>query len=116
MILEILKDFKQIGGHKIAHMDQLKKQFPEMVAEDGQTLNWKFFEEKIRPTHPIQMRQDKQSLSFTFGKDACSLSTVIFVLFELVAHKWKDDHEYIGVMHHLKMVNKGLLHIEEKEK
>lgn len=93
MALETLVGVTEIDGFKVAHMDKLKEQFPEMVAEDGVTLNWKFFEKEIRPNYPIQVRQDKNSIAFTiqngpvkeYGVNGCQVDTIAVALKMMVA-------------------------------
>lgn len=75
------RNIKAVRGLKIAFMDELKTQFPEMVNDSGM-LDWKFFEEEIRPGHPIQARRlpsDQESISFTIGPGACDALHIIEV-------------------------------------
>lgn len=93
MALETLKGVTEIGGFRVAHMDEVKKQFPEMVAEDGVTLNWRFFEENIRPKYPIQIRHDKNSVAFTIqkgpvkenGVNGCQVDTLIHIAERIIS-------------------------------
>lgn len=56
------KGFKTKHGHGILNMDRVKEQYPDLVEESGQ-MNWKLFEEKIRPNWNIFYRPDKASLT-----------------------------------------------------
>lgn len=46
----------------IVNMETLKKEFPEKFEESGQ-MNWKWFEEHIRPNHNCFYRPDKNSFT-----------------------------------------------------
>ena len=84
MALETLKGIEEIGGFKVIIMDQLRENYPEKFEESGQ-MNWKWFENDIRPHNFIYVRQDKNSLSFTIqdgtikenGVTGCQVDTVI---------------------------------------
>ena len=84
MALETLKDIDEIGGFKVAHMEEIGKTHPEMVEESGQ-LNWEYFEEHIRPNYPITIRHGKNSITFNiqngpikeFGENGCQVDTMI---------------------------------------
>ena len=92
MALETLKGVEEIDGFKVAVMDELKEKHPEMFSESGQ-MDYKRFEKEIRPTHPIQIRHDKNSISFTIqngpikevGVNGCQVDTLIRAVFMIVA-------------------------------
>lgn len=85
MALETLKDVKEIWGYDVVVMDDLKKLHPEMFNESGQ-MDYKIFESKIRSNYPIQIRHDKNSISFTIqngpikenGINGCQLEALIY--------------------------------------
>ena len=73
MILEKLRERKWIKGHSVVHMDDLKKDFPELFPPELEgAMDYKTFEEKVRPVHQIFIRHDKQSISFDFSPNGCS--------------------------------------------
>lgn len=84
MALETLKEIKEIGGFKVVVMDQLKEEFPEMFNEAG-AMDYARFEKEIRPNFPIQIRHDKNSISFTIqngpikenGINGCQVDTLM---------------------------------------
>ena len=85
MALNSLKDIQKIGGYDVLVMDDLREQFPERFTETGAMDN-KWFEETIRPTNFIYVRNDKNSLSFTLqngpvkenGVNGCQVDTIIY--------------------------------------
>lgn len=91
MALETLKDVTEIDGFKVANMDKLKEEFPALVEPSGQ-LNWEKFEKDVRPTHPIQYRPDKNSISFTLqngpikevGVNGCQVDTLIATALRII--------------------------------
>lgn len=84
MALETLKGIAEIGGFKVINMGELKERNPEMFNESG-SMDYKLFEEKIRPYNFIYVRDDVNSLSFTLqngpvkenGVNGCQVDTVI---------------------------------------
>lgn len=84
MALETLKDVKEIGGFPVAVMDDLKKTNPELFGESG-AMDYKVFEKEFRPKYPVQIRHDKNSISFTIqngpvkenGVNGCMVDTLI---------------------------------------
>jgi hypothetical protein len=84
MALETLKDVKEIGGFNVLVMDELRETMPELFNESG-GMDWKYFEENIRPKNFIYVRNDKNSLSFTIqdepvkeaGVNGCQVDTII---------------------------------------
>ena len=84
MALETLKGIKKIGGFDVVIMDELREKYPEKFEESGQ-MNWKWFEQDIRPNNFIYVRNDKNSLSFTIqngaikeaGVNGCQVDTLI---------------------------------------
>lgn len=84
MALETLKGIKEIDGFQVINMGELKEKNPEMFNESG-SMDYKLFEEKIRPFNFIYVRDDVNSLSFTIqngpigevGVNGCQVDTVI---------------------------------------
>ena len=84
MALETLDGVKNIGGLNLICMDDLKKESPELFNESG-SMDYKIFEEKIRPFNFIYLRKDVNSLSFTLqkgpvkevGLNGCQVDTLI---------------------------------------
>lgn len=84
MALETLKGIKEINGEKVIVMDDLREQHPEMFNEAG-AMDYARFEKEIRPNYPIQIRHDKNSISFTIqngpikevGKNGCQVTALI---------------------------------------
>jgi len=84
MALETLKDVKKIGGFDVIVMDELKEKYPEKFNESG-AMDYKWFEEEIRPNNFIYLRHDKNSISFTIqdgpvkenGVNGCQVDTII---------------------------------------
>ena len=65
MALETLKGIRIIQGEPVIHMDDLRKKHPEMFNESGQ-MDYARFEKEIRPQYPIQIRHDKNLISFYY--------------------------------------------------
>ena len=92
MALETLKGVEEIDGFKVAVMDELKEKHPEMFSESGQ-MDYKRFEKEIRPTHPIQIRHDKNSISFTIqngpikevGVNGCQVDSIVEAILRIVS-------------------------------
>ena len=84
MALETLKGVETIDGFKVVVMDELREKYPEKFNESGQ-MDYKWFENDIRPENFIYIRNDKNSLSFTIqngpikevGVNGCQVDTVI---------------------------------------
>jgi hypothetical protein len=64
MALNTLKGVTEIGGFPVIVMDELREKFPHKFNESG-SMDYKWFEEEIRPNHFIYIRHDKNSISFT---------------------------------------------------
>ena len=79
MDMKIFKPGNKINNHEVVIMDDLRDQFPEMFIESGQ-MNWKLFEEKIRPNYSIYIRHDKNTISFTMGENACNILDLLTVV------------------------------------
>lgn len=87
MALETLKGVKVIDGFKVVVMDDLKKTNPEMFNNNTGQMDYKLFEEKIRPNNFIYVRHDVNSISFTLqngpvkenGVNGCQVDTLIEV-------------------------------------
>ena len=92
MALETLKNVEEIGGFKVVIMDELREIFPEKFNESG-AMDYKWFEEEIRPNNFIYIRNDKNSISFTLqngpikenGINGCQVDTVIAAAKEIVS-------------------------------
>ena len=69
MALETLKGVRSINGHDIVVMDSLREKHPEKFNESG-SMDYKWFEEHIRPHNFIYVRHDVNSLSFTVQRGA----------------------------------------------
>ena len=86
MALETLKDVTEIGGEKVIHMDDLRETMPDLFNPGG-GMDYHKFEKEIRPKFPIQIRHDKNSVSFTIqngpikevGKNGCQVDHLILV-------------------------------------
>ena len=84
MALETLNNVLEIGGFKVAVMDNLKKDKPELFRKDG-SMHYEVFEKEFRPNFPVQIRHDKNSISFTIqngpvkenGVNGCQVDTLI---------------------------------------
>jgi len=84
MALETLKGVDKIDGYGVVVMDALREIYPEKFNESG-SMDYKWFEENIRPNNFIYVRHDKNSLSFTLqngpikdnGVNGCQVDTVI---------------------------------------
>lgn len=84
MSLETLKDVKEIDGHEVIVMDELRQSKPELFNLDG-SMMWEIFEMDIRPNKFIYVRHDKNSVSFTIqngpikenGLNGCQLTTLV---------------------------------------
>ena len=89
--LEAFKHGQTINGRKIAIMDHLKKTNPELFQADSGQMDYRIFERDFRPKYPIQVRRDKNSLSFTNGKLNDILEVVRLMAIQL--HMDRDNHE-----------------------
>lgn len=84
MALDTLKGIKKIGEFDVIVMDELRETMPELFNESG-AMDYKCFEENIRPKNFIYIRHDKNSLSFTIqngpikenGVNGCQVDTII---------------------------------------
>lgn len=95
MTMNTLKGVKEIDGHKVVVMDDLKELYPEKFNESGQ-MDYKWFESEIRPNHDIYIRHDVDSLSFKMmtepvskGGSGCQLTTLIET--SLIMLKYLND-------------------------
>lgn len=61
-MIEFLDGVKEINGHKIMVMDDLKQERPELFNESG-AMDYKVFEAEIRPNYFIYLRKDKNTLT-----------------------------------------------------
>ena len=62
-MINSLKDIKEINGKPICDMGALKEVSPEKFNESG-AMDYKWFEEHIRPSYNIFIRHDVDSISF----------------------------------------------------
>lgn len=84
MALETLKNVDKIGEFEVVVMDELREKYPEKFNESG-SMDYKWFEEHIRPKNFVYIRHDKNSLSFTIqngpikenGVNGCQVDTII---------------------------------------
>lgn len=84
MALETLCGVDKIGGFQVVVMDTIKDKYPDKFNESG-AMDYKWFEEKVRPHNFIYIRNDKNSLSFTLqngpikenGINGCQVDTII---------------------------------------
>ena len=92
MSLETLKNIEEIGGFKVVVMDELREIFPDKFNESG-SMDYKWFEEELRPNNFIYIRNDKNSISFTLqngpikenGINGCQVDTIIAAAKEIVS-------------------------------
>jgi hypothetical protein len=109
-MLEFSKGINEVLGEKVIIMDELREQFPEKFNESG-AMDYKWFEADIRPNNFIYIRNDVNSLSFTFqkgaikeyGKNGCQIDCAIALVKELIiqANKQFPCHENKEVINHL---------------
>ena len=84
MALNTLKGVTEIGGYPVIVMDELREKFPHKFNESG-AMDYKWFEEEIRPNYFVYVRHDKNSISFTLqsapigevGVNGCQVDTII---------------------------------------
>jgi len=84
MAIETLRNVKDIGGHQVIHMDDLRVNHPEKFNASG-AMDYQWFESEIRPHHHIYIRHDKSSLTFTLqngpvkenGVNGCQVDEII---------------------------------------
>ncbi len=84
MAIKTLKGVEKIDGFSVVVMDELRAKYPEMFRPDG-SMHYHMFEEKIRPTNFIYVRNDVNSISFTLqngpvaekGVNGCQVDTLI---------------------------------------
>lgn len=84
MAIETLKGVESIDGFSVVVMDELRTKYPEMFRPDG-SMHYHLFEEKIRPTNFIYVRNDVNSISFTLqngpvsenGVNGCQVDTLV---------------------------------------
>ena len=62
-MINSLKNVKKINGKPILVMDELREKYPEKFNESG-SMDYKWFEESIRPNYNIYLRHDVDSLAF----------------------------------------------------
>ena len=63
VVINSLKEVKEIDGKSICVMDDLREKFPEKFNESG-AMDYKWFESEIRPNYNIFLRHDVDSISF----------------------------------------------------
>ena len=62
-MLNTIKGLKEVNGKPICVMDDLRELHPEKFNESG-AMDYKWFEENIRPNFNIFVRHDVDSISF----------------------------------------------------
>ena len=113
MDLKKFSNLKKADGFDVIIMDELREKYPEKFNESG-GMDYKWFEEEIRPNNFIYIRQDKNSLSFTlqrgnpkeFGVNGCSVRAVIEMSRNLIQalHQKNPTVEYINALDYLDIV------------
>lgn len=83
MAINTLRGVKEIEGHKVCVMDELREKHPEKFNASG-AMDYKWFEKEIRPNFDIFLRHDVDSLSFNMmtdpvelGGKGCQFTTLI---------------------------------------
>ena len=78
---ELFDKVDTVAGRKVIIMDNLRRDMPELFGEDG-AMDWRRFEEEIRPKYPIQVRHDKQSISVTLSgrSDGRTFESIAYLL------------------------------------
>ena len=112
MALETLKGVEEIDEFKVAVMDELKEKHPEMFSESGQ-MDYKRFEKEFRPKYPVQIRHDKNSISFTIqngpikevGVNGCQVDTLIEAVIRILSglNTKFPCHENVSTINYLCM-------------
>lgn len=74
-MLDTLKGIKEVNKYNVIVMDELRDKYPELFNESG-SMDYKIFEEKIRPNNFIYLRHDKNSISFTIQDGPLSKNKV----------------------------------------
>lgn len=62
-MLNEVKHLEEVNGKKICVMDDLREKFPEKFNESG-AMDYKWFEQDIRPNYNIFVRHDVDSIAF----------------------------------------------------
>lgn len=87
MALKTLENVKEIGGYKVLVLDDLKERNPQLFDEQGYMDN-KLFNEEYRPKYPVQIKYDKNSISFTLKSepkgDGCQVDTLIHAALQIL--------------------------------
>jgi hypothetical protein len=86
MAIETLKGVEEIGGFRVVVMDELREKYPERFNAAG-GMDYKWFEETIRPHAFVYVRHDANSVAFTIqkgpvkehGVNGCQVDTLIHV-------------------------------------
>jgi len=92
MALETLKGIHNLGVFKLVVMDELREQYPERFTATG-AMDHVWFEETIRPTSFVYLRNDKNSIAFTLqngpvkerGVNGCQVDTIIHAAKEIIS-------------------------------
>jgi len=87
MALEVLQNEKEIGGFSVIIMDKLKEKRPDLFNESG-AMDYKKFESDVRPRNPIQVRLDKNSISFTIQNGPIKEVGVNGCQVDCLLHAW----------------------------
>lgn len=91
-MLSNMNDGTELDGFKVIVMDELRERFPDKFNEETGAMDYKWFEDEIRPKNFIYVRKDKNSLSFTLqngssdflGVNGCEITAVIAACVELL--------------------------------
>lgn len=107
-MLEMLKGLTRLAGSDVIIMDELREKYPIRFTETG-AMDYKWFEETIRPNNHIYIRLDKNSIAFTLKKDdqkGCELRALIGAVIELV---YAQEQVFVGYNDemHLKLKDKS---------
>lgn len=94
-MINSIKDLKSVScGGEIIIMDDLKEKYPEKFNESGQ-MDYKWFEEEIRPNYSVYVRHDVDSISFSMmtrpaseGGKGCQFTDLI----EVALHQLQYFH------------------------
>ncbi len=99
MVMNTIRELKEINGKPILHMDDLAKKYPEHFNKESGQMDYKWFEKEIRPNFHIYARHDVDSLTFNMltkpaseGGDLnrCQLVDLISVAKHMIEYLNKD--------------------------
>lgn len=92
MALETLVDLTKVNNFNVITMDDLKITHPDKFSNNSGQMDYKWFENEIRPNNFIYIRHDVNSLSFTLqngpisanGVNGCQVDEIITVSQKIV--------------------------------